>query len=324
MDLTTEQLVTMYTNLVRARKLDELLVEGLKSGKCTGFFHSGQGEEAVGVGGASFLRDDDFLYPHHRGHCIAFFLARGLSPKGWVAMHYGKMLTEKPEGPTMEERGIYGVAGTIGGMFPLAVGWGIAAKKNNKNQVVVCFFGDGSAGRGTLHEGMNLAAIWKLPIVWACDNNLYGMFQPLKDAYARKDIADLATPYDMPAVVVDGQDVLAVHEAIQAAVERARAGKGPSMVEVKTYRYRAHAEGMPDVSHAEPRPKEEIEAWKKRDPVILFREKLLERNVITAVDVERIEKETDAEMAALDKMAMESPHPDPKDPGILDTWLYSE
>jgi TPP-dependent pyruvate/acetoin dehydrogenase alpha subunit len=275
----------MYTNLVRARKLDELLVEGLKSGKSKGFFHSGQGEEAVGIGGASYLRDDDYLYPHHRGHAIA---------------------------------------GTIGGMFPLAVGWGIAAKKNNRGQVVVCFFGDGSSNRGTLHEGMNLAAVWKLPIVWACDNNLYAQFTPLKDTYARKDVADLAAPYDMPAVVVDGQDVLAVHEAIQAAVARARAGKGPSMVEVKTYRYRAHAEGMPDVSHADPRPKEEIEAWKKRDPVKLFREKLLDMDTLAQADVERIEKETDAEIEALDKLAMESPYPDTKDPAILDTWLYSE
>ena len=128
----------------------------------------------------------------------------------------------------------------------------------------------------------------------------------------------------MPAVVVDGQDVLAVHEAIQAAVARASAGKGPSMVEVKTYRYRAHAEGMPDVSHADPRPKEEIEAWKKRDPVNLFREKLLDRGTLTTADVDRIEKETDAEVEALDKMAMESPYPDPKDPAILDMWLYSE
>jgi len=324
MDLTKQQLTEMYTRLVLARKLDELVVEGMKSGKIMGFFHSGQGEEAVGIGGASYLRDDDFLYPHHRGHCIAFFLARGVSPKAWVAMHYGKMLTEKPEGPTVEERGIFGIAGTIGGMFPLAVGWGLAAKKNNRNQVVVCFFGDGSAGRGTLHEGMNAAAIWKLPIVWACDNNLYGMFQPVKDAFARADIADMATPYDMPAVVVDGQDVLAVHEAIQAAVARARAGKGPSLVEVKTYRYRAHAEGMPDVSHADPRPKEELEAWMKRDPVKLFREKLLDMNVLTKADVERIGKETDAEIIALDKMAMESPYPEVKDPAILNTWLYSE
>ena len=324
MDLTKEQLVQMYTNLVRARKLDILMVEGLKSGKMSGFFHSGQGEEAVGIGGASFLRDDDYLYPHHRGHCIAFFLARGLSPKGWVAMHYGKMLTEKPEGPTMEERGVFGVAGTIGGMFPLAVGWGLAAKKNKRGQVVVCFFGDGSSNRGTLHEGMNAAAVWKLPIVWACDNNLYAQFTPLKDAYARKDVADLATAYDMPAMIVDGQDVLAVHEAIQAAVARARAGKGPSMVEVKTYRYRAHAEGMPDVSHADPRPKEELEAWMKRDPVKLFREKLLEMNILTGADVEKIEKETDAEITALDKMAMESPYPEVKDPAILDWLLYSE
>jgi len=324
MDLTKEQLAEMYTNLVRARKLDELIVKALQTGKAMGFFHSGQGEEAVGIGGASFLRDDDYLYPHHRGHGIAFFLARGISPKEWVARHYGKRLVEAPEGPTMEERGIFGLAGTIGGMFPLATGWALACKKNSRQQVVVCFFGDGSSNRGTLHEAMNLASVWKLPVVWACDNNLYAQFTPLKDAYAREDVADLAPSYNMPSVVVDGQDVLAVHEAIQAAVARARAGEGPSLVEVKTYRYRAHAEGMPDVSHADPRPKEELEAWKKRDPVKLFREKLVKSGALTQGEADRIDKETDAEMEALDKLAMDSPYPEVTDPSILDSLLYSE
>lgn len=325
MNLNNDHLIQLYTLMVRTRKFDELMVQGIAEGKLISFFHSGQGEEAVGVGGCTFtLKDDDYLYPHHRGHMIGFYLARGISPKYFVAGHYGKSLPEKPEGPTMEERGIFGLSGTIGGGFVLALGWGIAAQKNKKDQVTACFFGDGASGRGTLHEAMNMASVWNLPIVWICENNQYGQWMPIKEAYAREDIADLAAGYNMPGVVVDGQDVLAVHEAVQAAVDRARAGNGPSLVECKTYRYRPHVEGTPDLAHADSRPAEEMEAWLKRDPINLFREKLLKQGVMNDVDVERIDKETDTEVEELDKLCLESPKPPVEDPSILDKMLYAE
>lgn len=238
MELDRDQLVTLYRLMLRARKLDELMVNGLKTGKMVGFYHSGQGEEAVPVGACTFnLREDDYVYPHHRGHAIGFTLARGVSPKTFVAMHYGRVPRDV-EGPTSEQRGIFGISGTIGGAFPMALGWALTAKMNARSQVSICFFGDGSSGRGTLHESMNMASVMKLPVVWVCENNLYGQWMPIKDAFPREDIADLAHTYAMPGVVVDGQDVLAVHEAVRVAVQRAREGRGPSLVECKTYRYR--------------------------------------------------------------------------------------
>lgn len=325
MALTKEQLVMLYTNMVRARKADETIVKGLQEGKVVSFYHSGQGSEAVGVGVCSFLRDDDYLYPHHRGHGLAYIIGKRASLKSFIAEHYGKA-TGGAGGVSgfhglEPELGILGGAGTIGSQFPVSTGWGLAAKKRGKGQVAVCCFGDGSSNRGTLHEAMNLAAVWKLPIVWICENNLYAQHMPIKDAYPREDIADLAAGYNMPGVVVDGQDVIAVHEAVQAAVERARAGDGPSLIECKTYRYRTHSEGGPDVAHENPRPAEEIEAWKKRDPIKLFQEKLLEQGILTQADVERIDAEVTAEVEEVERFAMESPMPDPS---ILEKFLYAD
>lgn len=325
MKLKKEQLIRLYTNMVRARKLDEYAVGALAEGKLQGFFHSGQGEEAVGVGGCSFLREDDYIYPHHRGHGLAHIISKGVLPKLFLAEHFGKAtgLAKGVAGfhGAVPELGVFGGAGTIGSQFPVSVGWGLAAKKRGKGQVVVCFFGDGSSNRGTLHESMNLAAVWKLPVVWVCENNQYAQFMPIKDAYPREDIADLAAGYGMPGVVVDGQDVIAVHEAVQAAVAKARAGEGPSLVECKTYRYRSHVEGFPDWVHGDMRPQEEIEAWKQRDPIKLFREKLLEQGVLTPKDVERIDREAAAEVEELERFCMESPIPDPS---ILGKMLYAD
>lgn len=325
MALTAEQLQTLYANLVRARKLDEKLVEGIAAGKTVSFFHSGQGEEAVGVGGCTFLRPDDYIYMHHRGHGVAHVLAKGGSARALLAEHYGKA-TGACNGIGAihfadPDVGILGMSGTIGTAFPISVGWALAAKKNGRGQVVVCFFGDGTSNRGTLHEAMNLAAVWKLPVVWVCHNNLYAQFMPLRDAFPNEDIASLASPYRMPAAVVDGQDVVAVHEAVQAAVARARAGEGPSLIECKTYRFRAHVEGVPDISHYEPRPAEEVAAWKERDPITLCRQRLLQDGVLSEADAERIEKEAEAEMEAAEQFALDSPTPDA---AVLPAILYAD
>lgn len=324
MELEKDQLIKLYTLMLKTRKLDILLVDGLKQGKLVGFYHSGQGEEAVSIGGCTFnMRDDDYLYPHHRAHGLGFQLARGISPKGWVAQHHGKSPGDI-EGPTSVERGIFGISGTIGGSFVLSLGWALAAKMNDTGQVCVCYFGDGASGRGTLHEAMNMASVMKLPIVWVCENNLYGQWMPIKDAFAREDIADLAYSYNMPGVVVDGQDVLAVHEVVGAAIDRARNGEGPSMVECKTYRYRAHSEGGADIAHFEPRPAEELEAWKKRDPINLFRDKLLKQGVLTEDDVARIDQEIDDEVIALEKFSEDCPKATISDPSVLDFFLYAD
>ena len=324
MALTKQQLTKLYVNMVRVRRLDELLLKALAEGKSEVFLHSGQGEEAVGVGACTFLREDDYIYPHHRGNGAAHVISKGVSPRAFLAEHYSKV-TGTCRGLSVFHTsepsvGIFGIGGTIGTNFSVSLGWGLAAKKRGKGQVVVSFFGDGGSNRGTLHESMNLAAVWKLPIIWVCSNNLYAMYMPIKDAYPKKNIADLAGGYGMPGVVVDGQDVVAVYEAVQAAVDRARAGQGPSLIECKTYRYRAHVEGMFDLVHADPRPQEEIDAWKKRDPIYLLKNRLLKQGILKQADIERIDAEIATEMEEAERFAIESPFPDPS---ILDEVLYA-
>jgi len=311
--------------MVLGKKIDTITIEGLAAGKVVSFFHSGQGSEGLAAGVASFLRDDDYIYPHHRGHGIVYLISKGFSGTEFLAEHFGFAggCSQGISGfhSVDPEHGVLGSSGTIGSQFPLTLGWGLAAKKNGREQVAVGCFGDGSSNRGTLHEAFNLAAVWKLPIVWVCDNNGMAQYTPIADAYPREDIADLAAGYDMPGVVVDGMDVLAVHEVMQAAVARARAGEGPSLIEGKTHRFRAHSEGSPDVNHFEPRSEELIEKSKKRDPIKLFEKKLLAQKILTKKDIEKVDKELQAEADEMDRLATASGKPDPS---ILDKMLYAE
>jgi len=325
MVLTKEQLTLLYRNLVSVRRIDETVIKGLQDGKVVCFYHSCQGSEAVGIGVCTFLRKDDFLHSHHRGHGLVYLLGKGASVKGFVAEHYGKT-TGMAGGIAgfhyvAPEVGVPGKVGTVGGQFPVAAGSGIACRKNGRGQVTVCTFGDGGSNRGQLHEAMNLAAVWKLPVVWVCENNLYAQWMPIKDAYAREDIADLAGGYNMPGIVVDGQDVIAVHEAMQTAVERARAGEGPSLLEFKTYRYRAHSEGGKDTMHADLRPQEEVEAWKQRDPIKLFREKLLGQQILSGEEMDKIDAEVAAWAEDIERFATESPVPGPE---ALENAVYAD
>ena len=325
MKLEKDDLILLYKNMVCGRKVDELMLRGLRDAKVASFFHSGQGSEALGAGACTFLRKDDYLFCHHRGHGITYIISKGGSGKEFVAEHYGKA-TGCCGGISGfhfvdPDVGIMGASGTIGSQFPMSLGWGLTCKKNGKGQVTVGCFGDGSSNRGTLHEAFNMSSLWKLPIIWVCDNNGMAQFMPIKDAYPREDIADLAAGYDMPGVVVDGMDVLAVHEAVQAAVARARAGDGPSMIEAKTTRYRPHAEGVPDVLHTELRPEEEIETWKKKGPITSFAKKLIEQKMLTEADIERIDQEIDEEVEEMDRFGVESP---PPDPSIMEKILYAD
>jgi pyruvate dehydrogenase E1 component alpha subunit len=316
MELTKDKILTLYTNMVRARKLDEFMVNALYRGKVLSFYHSGQGEEAVSAGAYSFLKDDDYVTLTHRGHGLGYIIAKGGSAKEFVAEHYGKAggATRGLTGwhYVDPEKGMLGYSGVLGSCFSISLGWGMAAKMNQKRQVSVCIFGDGTSGRGTIHEAMNMASLMKLPIIYICNNNGMAQFTPIAHAYPKSDIAALAAGYDIPGVVVDGQDVIAVHEAVSAAVERARDGNGPAMVECKTIRYRAHSEGIPDVVHYTARTPEAITELKKRDPILLFRAKLMNDKLLTEADVKRIDELADAEAAEAEKFAEESPFPDPK------------
>ncbi len=323
MKLGKEDLISLYRKMVRARKMDELTIRGLQEGKVLSFYHSNQGSEALSVGGAAVLKKTDYLWAHHRGHGIGALIGKGLDPKGFIAEHYGKV-TGSCKGISgfhmaEPEDGILGAGGTIGYQFPLALGNGLAAKKAGKQQVVLACFGDGGSNRGTLHEAMNLASVWKLPIVWVCDNNGMAQYTPIKDTYPKEDIADLAAGYNMPGIVVDGLDIMAVYEAVYEAVERARKGDGPTLIEAKTARYRSHSEGSPDVSHTQTRSQEEIAELKKRDPVESFKEKLLNQGILTEEMVAAINREAEEEAAAAEKFGVESP---PPDPSVIDNLVY--
>lgn len=325
MKFTKEDLLKLYRNLLRARMFDQAAIRMLAEGKFTAFFHAAYGGEAPGVGGTTFLRQDDYIYGHHRGHGIPHAAGKGMNLVAFMAEHCGKA-TGSCGGLTgfhacEPQFGLYGAGGTIGTAFPLSVGWGLAAKKAGKGQVAVCFFGDASTGRGTMHESMNMSANWKLPVVWVCENNGMGQFVPIKDACPLEDIASIASAYNMPGVVVDGQDVVAVAEAVVAAVERARQGKGPSLVECKCHRFRSHVEGAPDWVHGELRSEAEIEKLKKRDPVTLYQQKLLKQGVLTQEDIDRVDREIAAEVEAMERFCEQSPYPEKS---VLDNAVYAD
>lgn len=325
MELEKNDLIDLYRNMVRTRKLDELMIAGLANGKVGSFYHSAQGSEALAVGVGSSLNPDDYIYAHHRGHGIGYIVSKGASALEFVGEHYGKSngacFGISGFHYVSPEFGSMGASGTIGSQFPVPLGWSLSCKKNGRGQVTVSCFGDGSSNRGTLHEAFNLSSVWKLPMIWVCDNNGVAQYTPIKDAYPKDDIADLAAGYDMPGIVVDGMDILAVREALDAAISRARAGDGPSMIEAKTTRFRTHSEGSPDVYHFTPRPAEMIEEWKQRDPIPSFAKKLIDQGHMTESDIESIAAEIDTEVEEIDKACTECP---PPDPSILDNMLYAE
>lgn len=325
MEIIREVMIKLYTDMVRVRKLDETLINGLFAGKVHGFYHSQQGQEAPGVATCALLRKDDYLFYTHRGHGVGKALPKGVPARALIAEHYGRAtgICSGIVGFHIcdMELGIPGLGGTVGGEFTLAAGMGIAAKMRGKGQVVACFFGDGATGRGTFHTAMNMAANWKLPVIWICENNLYQQFVALSTAYSKENIADLAFGYGIPGVVIDGQDIIAVYEVAQTAIDRARAGEGPTLMECKTYRFRSHIEGVPDWAADNFRSEEEINSWKKRDPIELFKKRLLEQGVLAEADIEKINREATDEMEGAERFADESP---PADPEILKKALYAD
>lgn len=326
MELTREQKIKLYTNMVRVRKLDEYLVQAYYDGKLAGpFFHSQQGQEAIGVGACTFLRPDDYLWYTHRGHGLCEVIAKGLPSKLFIAEHLGKV-TGSCRGigfinTCYPQLGIFGMGGTVAGESALASGVALAAKQRGKQQVVCMFFGDGAIGEGSIHSAMLMSANWKLPVLWLCSNNGMNMWVPTEVAYPKKNVSDIAFGYDIPATIVDGQDVIAVYEATQVALERARSGKGPSFIEFKTCRYKSQVEGCPDYCLDGLRSEEEVNKWKKRDPLLVGKERLMKEGILKRADIERINEETSKEVKEAEKYAMESPLPGIE---ILDKALYAD
>jgi TPP-dependent pyruvate/acetoin dehydrogenase alpha subunit len=261
-----------------------------RNGRLPGFVHLYVGEEAVAVGVCSHLDVRDLIFSTHRGHGHA--LAKGVPSKIVLAELWGKATgSSGGRGGSMHmyapEYGFMGTNGIVGAPIPLATGAGLSAKVRKQGQVVVCFFGDGAVNSGSFHEAVNMGAVWNLPVVYVCENNLYATEMAFLRATKNTSVASRAAAYGMLGVAVDGQDVVAVHEVAEAAIRRAREDGGPTLIECKTYRYVGHHEGDPGTDY---RTRDEVQQWKQKDPVKIARERLLEsgaaESTLKAIDLE--------------------------------------
>lgn len=321
MALTKKQMITLYRNLVRSSEYDKMMYRRMMQGKLIGFYHPIEGGVAPGVGACSFLNQDDNLNPHHRGHGITHMISKGIDVSSFLAEHTGKE-TGCCKGRSAwhfsyPEHKVYHQSGFIGHNFAPSVGWGWAAKRRGKKQVVMNCSGDGSYGEGRAHEAMLMAQNWKLPIIFFCENNGMSIFSTAAEMHPAADISSLAQGYGMPAMVVDGQDVFAVAEAAQAAIKRARDGKGPSFVEAKTQRYTEHDIGTPDLAGWEERSEEQHAEMRKREPVTLATERVLGDGVLTQDKIDAIREEALAEIAGVEKFADDSPIARPSEEELL-------
>jgi TPP-dependent pyruvate/acetoin dehydrogenase alpha subunit len=288
MEIGKDTLLRMYESMRLIREFEERLHVDFAAGKIPGFVHLYAGEEAVAVGVCANLRDDDFITSTHRGHghCIA----KGVDVRSMMAEIHGKATGAcKGKGGSMHiadvDKGMLGANGIVGGGPPLACGAGLTAKVKGTDQVTACFFGDGASNQGTTAEGMNLAGIWKLPVIFVCENNRYAETTASDYSVSGHDIAARARGFGMPSVAVDGQDVFAVHEAAREAVARARRGEGPSFIEAQTYRYYGHFEGDTVLY----RTKEELEFYRARDCLQRFRKTVVEQGLLSEADLAAVD-----------------------------------
>ena len=290
------------------RRFEESAEESYIRGQSYGTMHLSIGQEATAVGICAPLADSDYITSTHRGHghCIA----KGGEAKRMFAEFLGRETGYcRGRGGSMHiadpSRGNLGANGIVGGGIPIAVGAALSAKKRKTGAVAVSFFGDGANNEGAFHEALNMAAIWKLPAIFVCENNQYGMSTSTERSTAVKDIAQRAAAYGMPGVVVDGNNFAEVAEASFQAVERARRGEGPTLIESKTYRTRGHSRS----DRNRYRAKEEIEAWKARDPILRFEVEIEALGFVTRAEIETIRAGVEAEIAAAIAFAEASPLP---------------
>ena len=300
----------LYNDMVLIRRFEEKAAEAYALGKIGGFLHLYIGEEAVGVGATSTLRPDDYTIAAYRehGHC----LAKGSDPRRAMAELFGRIDGLcKGKGGSMHlfDKSVNFLGGhaIVGAHLPLATGVGFAIKYRGTDQVIVCYFGDGAVPEGEFHESLNLAALWKLPVVFVCENNRYAMGTSLERALAETEIWKFGRAYNMPCEPVDGMDVLAVRDVVARAVARARTDKTPSLIEARTYRFRGHS--MRDPAGAVYRTKDEVERQKLRDPIALFRDRALKAGWLTEDDVRKIEKDVNDLVDEAVAFAEASPEP---------------
>ncbi|MCC7084551.1 MAG: thiamine pyrophosphate-dependent dehydrogenase E1 component subunit alpha [Pirellulales bacterium] len=310
--LSRDRLLAMYEQMRTIRVFEDTLHTLFASGEIPGFVHLYAGEEAVAVGVIGALKPDDYVSSTHRGH--GHCLAKGVELNSMLAEIYGRATGVcKGKGGSMHiadvSRGMLGANGIVGAGMPLAAGAALAAKLRRSGQVSVCFFGDGGSNQGTLHEAINLAAIWDLPCLFVCENNGYAEATSPRYSTKVKHIADRAAAYNIPGVVVDGQDVVEVYLAARQAVERARSGAGPTLIEAKTYRFYGHFEG----DAMKYRTAEEVGQFRRRDPLKIFAEEIAPQAEISSQEMQEIDAAVDRQMQAAIEFARSSPLPSPED-----------
>ncbi len=318
---TADKLIDMYTRMWRIRLFEEQAEYQSSQGKVLGALHTYIGEEAVGVGVCSHLETTDYVTSTHRGHghCIS----KGADIQKMMAELFGRATGYcKGKGGSMHiadfSIGMLGANGIVAGGFGLATGAGLAAQVRGSGQVAVCFFGDGAANRGPFHENINIGAVWKLPVVYVCENNQYAQWTPQKDITLVTDISSMATAYGIPGVQVDGMDVLAVHEAAGEAIARARRGEGPTLLECKTYRFHGHNFGDPQLY----RTREEIAEWAdQRDPIKRFATYIKEEGILTDEQDEAIQHQVSEDIQESVRFAEQSPYPS-EDELYKDVYSY--
>lgn len=315
MNVENELKLQMYRTMLRIRKFEETLIELKAGGSIPGVLHLYIGEEATATGVCAAIRPEDYITSTHRGHghCIA----KGGDISRMMAELFGRTTGYCcGKGGSMHianiNLGILGANGIVAAGMPIAAGAGLSIKMRGTGQVVACFFGDGGANQGAFHESLNMAAIWKLPVIYVCENNLYAISvsqsrsSSIKDVYLRKDA------YGIEGCMVDGNDLMAVYEATYEAAQRARNGEGPTLIECKTYRWRGHYEGEADRTYTY-RTAKEAEEWKKKCPIERFRKKLLRESNIGKQGLEKIDQDIQKEIQAAISFAESSPFPEPED-----------
>jgi pyruvate dehydrogenase E1 component alpha subunit len=307
-----DELTELYRQMLLIRRFEEKSAEAYVAGKIGGFCHLYIGQEAVGVGAISAIRQDDYVLASYREHGLA--LAKGMTARSIMAELFGKATgCSKGKGGSMhmfdKGLGFLGGHAIVGGQIPLATGTAFASKYQGKDQVTLCFFGEAAVNQGAFHESLNMAQLWKLPCIYICENNQYGMGTSLARAMSLREISQKACAYDMASEFVDGMDVLAVREATQRAVERARKDYLPTLLEVRTYRFMGHS--MSDPGNY--RTRAEIEKYQERDPIKLFSASLLEQRVLDEKALEEIDRKVREEVEDSLRFAEESPLPDPEE-----------
>ena len=306
-------LLRLYRTMLTIRRFEESIADLYRRGLVPSSAHVYIGQEAVAAGVCACLRPDDYVLSTHRGH--AHSIAKGAPLERLAAEILGRATgLNRGRGGSMRpccpEVGVLYSCPIVGSNIPIAAGVGLAIRLRGTDQVVACFFGDGASNIGDFHEGLNLAAIWRAPVIYVCENNQYAISVPVWRSTSVRDIAARAASYGIPGVVVDGNDVIAVYRAARWAVERARRGEGPALIECKTYRWLGHHVGDPGTAY---RTREEVEAWKARCPIKRLRERLLAAGIASEEELARLEAEVEEAVRKAVEFALNSPFPSPEE-----------